>query len=70
MTIIHFMDYANTNIKKTILTRGNNPATGVDSTVARWSSTAAINIIQIGTRNNGTKLATGSTFTLYGIKEA
>lgn len=70
MTIIHFMDYANTNIKKTILTRGNNPATGVDSTVATWGSTAAINIIQIGCRNAGHKLATGSTFTLYGIKEA
>jgi hypothetical protein len=62
--IIQYMNYANTSINKTILGRGS--ATDyVTARVALWRNTAAINEIKIlGS------FATGSTFTIYGIKAA
>lgn len=66
--IVNFQNYANTSVYKTSIARGNQPATLVDTTVALWRSTSAINIIQV---NGGTaSFGTGSTFTLYGIKAA
>lgn len=65
-SIAHFMNYCNTNINKTFLTRSNNTATGVDTQVTLWRSTVAINSIEIYV-SGGTYVA-DSTFTLYGIK--
>lgn len=69
--ILHFQNYANTNIYKTILSRNNNASSstyaGTDATVGLWRSTSAINQIRFGI-DASTTYQTGSTFTLYGIK--
>ena len=66
--IINFMNYANTTTYKTILSRGNNAALGVDANVNLWRSTSAITSINFITTSYN--FAVGSTFTLYGIKAA
>jgi hypothetical protein len=66
--VINIMNYANTTTNKTTLLRGN--ASGVAATVAfvgMWRSTAAITSIKLSI---AATFATGSTFTLYGIKAA
>ena len=68
-TIINIMNYANTTTYKTSISRGNNSANRVRAYVAMWRNTAAITSIQIIT-NATPNFATGSTFTLYGIKAA
>ena len=65
--IIQFQNYSNTTTYKTILARSNRASSGVDAAVGLWRSTSAINTINCYT-SNGTNWATGSTFTLYGIK--
>jgi hypothetical protein len=63
-TIINYQNYANTTTNKTFIGRGNYTDYIVTS-VALWRNTAAINEIKIlGS------FATGSSFTLYGIKAA
>jgi hypothetical protein len=71
----HFMNYKNTNTYKTILSRQNLAPGGVVASVHLWQNTAAITTIQITASDNmggGTadQFASGSTFTLYGIKAA
>jgi hypothetical protein len=66
--IIHFMNYSNTTTFKTVLNRGNNAALGVDAAVNLWRSTSAIT--EISFLQTSGNYATGSTFTLYGIKAA
>jgi hypothetical protein len=66
--IINFMNYANTSVKKTIVSRANDTSGKTSATVGLWSNTAAIN--QIRLIANGSLLKTGSTFTLYGIAAA
>jgi len=62
--IINYMNYANTTTNKTIIGRGNASDYLVAS-VALWRNTAAINEIKIlGS------FATGSTFSIYGVKSA
>jgi hypothetical protein len=62
--IIQYMNYANTTTNKTIIGRGN-ASDYVTARAALWRNTAAINEIKIlGS------FATGSTFTLYGVKSA
>jgi hypothetical protein len=68
VTIAHFMNYSNTTTYKTLLTRSNNAGVGVDTQAELWRNTAAINQIEVFTTANN--FATGSTFTLYGIKAA
>jgi len=67
--VIQFQNYSNTTTNKTILIRGNNTsgAAGnvLSAQVGLWRSTSAINAITI---IGDTQIATGSTFTLYGIK--
>jgi hypothetical protein len=63
-TIIHYQNYSNTTTNKTFIGRGNYTDYLVAS-VALWRNTAAINEIKI--LGN---FATGSSFTLYGIKAA
>ena len=71
-TIIHFMNYSNTTTYKTILSRSSTADTTSGQTVSAWvglwRSTSAIN--QIKLYPNVQSWASGSTFTLYGIKAA
>ena len=77
VTTLHFQNYANTSIYKTILTRSGTNASWVEEDLNLWRSTSAINTISFaesgdggtGTFGTGNILA-GSTFTLYGIKAA
>lgn len=65
----HFMNYANSTTFKTVLSRGSAIGQGTHEIVSLWRSTSAINQIVVypaGANN----FATGSTFTLYGIKAA
>ena len=66
--ISNIMNYSNTTTYKTMLTRANDSASGVDAICHLWRSTAAINRIDIYL--DAVSFATGSTFTLYGIKAA
>lgn len=67
--LINFNDYSNTTTYKTMLSRANNAAAGVDAIVGLWRSTSAINILEFK-YSSGVNIASGSTFTLYGILEA
>jgi hypothetical protein len=67
--LIHFLNYANTTTYKTFLARSNNVEVGADATVGLWRSTAAIDRIDVTVGGSG-NWASGSTFTLYGIKAA
>ena len=67
--IVHLMNYSNTTTNKTFIHRYNNSSAEVDAGVSLWRSTSAITsvtILDTTTRN----FASGSTFTLYGIKAA
>ena len=66
--IIQLQNYSNTTTYKTVLTRTNTAANGVDATVGLWRNTAAITSI-LYYPGVGSWI-TGSTFTLYGIKAA
>jgi len=70
VNIYYFMNYSNTTTNKTALSRGND----VDNSLVRadvglWRNTSAITSIRF-ISNLGANLATGSVFTLYGIKAA
>ena len=67
--IIQIMNYANTTTNKTLLSRANNAATGVDAIVGLWRSTSAITTIDLYAWTTN-YFAAGSTFTLYGVKSA
>jgi hypothetical protein len=74
--ITNIQNYSNSTTYKTILTRTNNAAGSsaqllVGAQVALWRNTAAITSITIlGDQGTPSNLATGSTFTLYGLKAA
>ena len=64
--IVHFQNYSNTTTNKTILLRSNT-GYATEANVALWrGSNAAIDTISVF----NVTFATGSTFTLYGIKAA
>jgi hypothetical protein len=67
--IIHFMSYANTNVKKTFISRDSAANGGVGAWAGLYNSTSAISSILFGA-TSGTNFNSGSTFTLYGIKAA
>jgi hypothetical protein len=67
--IIQFMNYSNSTTNKTVIGRGNSAALGTDAVVNLWRNTAAITSIVFAPEFTG-NFATGSTFTLYGIKAA
>jgi hypothetical protein len=67
--IVSIQNYSNTTTYKTLLSRANNAGLGVDAIVGLYRSTSAITSILIKISNANT-FATGSTFTLYGIKSA
>jgi len=64
------MNYSNSSIYKTILSRGSNADSGggVDVIVNFWRNTNAITTILVST--TGGNFMTGSMFTLYGIAAA
>lgn len=68
VSITHIMSYANTNVNKFSISRGNIPSDSVDFTSSMWNSTAAISSLYV--YPSGNTFATGSTFSLYGIKAA
>jgi hypothetical protein len=68
LTLINFMNYSNTTTYKTFLSRNNAPTQYTVEGVGVWRNTAAITSITITTQTFN--MATGSTFTLYGIKAA
>ena len=65
--IVHFMNYSNTTTYKTFLSRANRADQYVGSTVGLWRSTSAITSINL-LLAGALSFASGSTFTLYGIK--
>ena len=67
--IVQFMNYSNSTTYKTVLSRANGAPNGVDASVNLWRNTAAITSILCYT-GAATNFASGSTFTLYGIKAA
>jgi hypothetical protein len=67
---ISIQSYANTSVYKTLLSRANNAARGTAAVVGLWQSTSAINRIDILAGNPSGTIASGSTFTLYGIAAA
>lgn len=71
MNIMQIMNYSNSTTNKTVIARQNTAgsASGAAAHVGLWRSTAAINAINI-ICYNGINFATGSTFTLYGVKSA
>lgn len=64
----HIMNYANTTTYKTVLNRFGQPSSSVEAKVGLWRNTSAITSIVIGVTT--TTFASGSTFTLYGVKAA
>lgn len=72
-SITNIQNYSNTTTFKSILNRWNSQAgaSGAQYTVevvGLWRNTSAINTL--GLTFNGSNIAAGSTFTLYGIKAA
>jgi hypothetical protein len=65
--VFQIMNYANTTTNKTAIGRANGAGILAMATVSLWRSTAAIDNIVIR-RVDGGNLASGSTFTLYGIR--
>ena len=64
--IIQIMNYSNSTTYKTCLIRSNRAQSGTDAIVGLWRSSSAITSVTLGA--NSLNFATGSTFTLYGIK--
>jgi hypothetical protein len=68
VTISQFMDYAQTDKHKTILSRNDAPSQSLTSAyAARWANTAAIHTISIFPPPGFGAWAIGSTFSLYGV---
>jgi hypothetical protein len=73
-TIVNIMNYSNSTINKTYLSRANRAGStldyqGVEAAVGLWRNTAAITSVLIGNRRSGVdyNFSVGSTFSLYGI---
>jgi hypothetical protein len=72
MTMItHIMNYTNTTTFKTVLSRSSDSSDAVKAIVGLWRKTPeAITSLKITNQDISNNLASGSTFTLYGIKAA
>ena len=68
MSIANFMNYSNTTTYKTVLSRYSDSSNETTTNVSLWRNTAAINTIRIFSFS--ASYLVGTTFTLYGIKEA
>lgn len=68
--IINVMNYANTSVNKSLIYRSGNATTiGNEVGVGLWNDTTAINRLDMK-QTGSIAYATGSVFTLYGIKAA
>jgi hypothetical protein len=63
-SLIHIMDYAQTDKHKTILSRADVPNSGVVMQVTRWTNTAAVTSVVV---NNAAVWNSGTTISLYGV---
>jgi hypothetical protein len=72
IVIFQILNYSNSTTYKTTLGRGNRASSTTDATVGLWRNTAAITTIELamGGTFPANNFASGSTFTLYGIKSA
>lgn len=70
--IANFADYSNTSKQKPVLVHWGNRANGIGFIINNWKSTSAVTSITIssGSTFPSSATASGSVFTLYGIKEA
>jgi hypothetical protein len=68
MNIVKIMNYSNSTTYKTFLARQDAPSTSMEQIAGVWRSTAAITSVRLDTTSSA--FATGTTFTLYGIKAA
>jgi len=66
---VQIMNYSNTTTYKSLLTRANNTAGNVLTSVSMWRNTAAITSISIKL-STAVNFTSGSTFSLYGIAAA
>lgn len=66
-SIIQIMDYSATDKHKVFLSRSNNVTSGTDAQAARWANTAAIYSIRLIFQSGSLSIASGSTFSLYGV---
>ena len=69
-SLISLQSYSNATTYKTYLTRDYDDAGNVSARVGLWRNTSAITSISIIGDGGGADYATGSIFTLYGIKAA
>lgn len=67
---MNFMNYANTNINKTMIARNGNAGSDVEASIQMWRSSSAINTLQLFAGQGGTTFSSGTTFTLHGIQVA
>ena len=70
MSIVHFQNYSNSTTYKTWVVRNDRASRSAHTAVGLWRNTAAITSILIKPYNGAYNLASGSTFTLYGIAAA
>ena len=72
LVIFQILNYSNATTYKTTLGRGNRASSATDATVGLWRSTNAITSVEVamGSTFPSNNFASGSTFTLYGIKAA
>lgn len=68
--LLNIMNYSNATTFKTFISRENLPASSVQATVGLYRSTSAITTVSFLSPSATATIATGSTFTLYGIKAA
>ena len=68
--VAHIMNYSNTTTYKTALLRYGYAGTWVEEDVGSWHNTSAITSITVGVVSGSGNLASGSTYTLYGILAA
>jgi hypothetical protein len=66
--ISHIMNYSNTTTFKTVLDRSNNASTGTGFSAGLSRSTSAVTRVDV--IPNAGSWASGTSFTLYGIKAA
>jgi hypothetical protein len=66
---VQIQNYSNTTTYKSLLTRANNTVGNVLTSISMWRNTAAINSVLLKLAT-GANFTTGSTFSLYGVKNA
>ena len=72
-SIVNIQNYSNSTTFKTSLVRGEQTRSGVECVIAfvnTWRNTNAITSITIRDLGGSNNIASGSTFTLYGVKSA